>query len=351
MGGLLDVGVIGLGFGANHARILHEMPGVRLAALCDPDPRRLAVAAAGTLAATYADFEAMLSGPSLDAVVVVVPALLHEAVGMAAIRAGCAVMIEKPLAPSLAAARRLAGAASDAGVPLMTGHIERFNPAIEEVLRLVEAGAVGRVVQVNARRLAYFVSRPRVIDVGVVQDLALHDIDILCALMGTEVAHVYAETYGGIRTPYDDGVAAFLRFERKGDAPPVVANLEVNWLSPQKVRQLNVLGDSGLLSADYADFRNPRLQFQAAQTFRRPPVTYLREGESIVVEGEEPAPAQELAVERHEPLVSELRAFVEAVRAGRPMPVTAEDALRALAIADALSESARTGRPVTPERP
>lgn len=346
--GDLAVGVIGLGFGANHARVLSELEGVRLAAVCDLDPDRLSAVATQHDAAPYGDFEKMLWKERLDAVVVAVPALLHEPVALAAIKAGCAVLVEKPLSPTLAGGRRVAEAAAAAGVPLMPGHIERFNPAIQELARRVRAGEAGRLLQINARRLAYFVERGRTIDVGVVEDLALHDIDILRYLAGAEVERVYAEAHSRVRTQFDDGIVAVLRFESAGGAPGIVAQLEVNRLSARMVRDTTVLGERGLLVAEYADFRSASVEFQPAQDLRGTQAGPV-EGAPVRLGGTAPASPLRLAVEPREPLVEELTAFVRALRESKPMPVTADDGLRALAIADAISESAHTGRPVTPE--
>jgi predicted dehydrogenase len=339
----LSVGVIGLGFGANHARILSEMPGVRLAAVCDRDQARLTAGPQSPDVHLYTDYKAMLSQERLDAVIAAVPARLHTTVALAAIAAGCAVQVEKPLAPTLSEGRCLVGAAASAGVPLMPGHIERFNPAVLEVARRVREGQVGRVLQISARRLAYFVPRGRDVDVGVVHDLAYHDIDILGYVLGEEVHRVSAEALTDVHTPYEDALNALLRFESGA-----VGTLEVNWLSPRKVRELSVLGEHGLLVADYADFRAPRLEFHPAQALEESPAT--DEGPLVKLRGEEPPPAQSLPVEPREPLRDELTAFIGAVRSGTPMPVPAEDALATLAIADALTESARTGRPVIPAR-
>jgi predicted dehydrogenase len=339
----LAVGVIGLGFGANHARILSEMPGVRLVAVCDRDEARLRAGAPSPEVHLYTDYKEMFSLERLDAVIAAVPARLHMTVALAAIAAGCAVQVEKPLAPTLFEGRCLVEAAATAGVPLLPGHIERFNPAVQELARRVREGQVGRVLQISARRLAYFVPRGRDVDVGVVHDLAYHDVDMLRYVLGEEVQRVSAETLTDVHTPYEDAVNALLRFESGA-----IGTLEVNWLSPRKVRELSVLGERGLLVADYADFRAPRLEFQPAQALQESPA--LDEGPLVKLRGEEPPPAQSLRVEAREPLREELTAFIEAVRVGAPMPVAPEDALATLAIADALTESARTGRPAIPAR-
>src|SRR5688572_21307982 len=165
----LAFGVVGLGFGAVHARVLGEMEGVRLAAVCDSDPQRLAAVGRGRTVNTYQDYETMLQHEALDAVVVAVPVRLHEQVAMAVIGAGRALLVEKPLASSLDEGRRIVDAAAKRGVMLTSGHIERFNPAVQELARRLRQGEAGRVLQVTARRLGPFATRTR--DVSVVHDL------------------------------------------------------------------------------------------------------------------------------------------------------------------------------------
>lgn len=338
----LSVAVVGLGFGANHARVLADMEGVRLTAVCDRDEARLA-AMPYKEAATYTDYDLMLAREHLDAVVVAVPARLHVPVAIAAVRAGCAVMVEKPMAPSLEEGRRLVGAAVAAGVALMPLHIERFNPALRALARHVREGEIGRVLQVSARRLAYFVPRSRDVDIGVVHDLAYHDIDTLRQVLDVGVEHVFAETHSNVHTPYEDAVNGVLRFESGA-----IGTLEVNWLSPRKVRELSVLGQRGLLCADYADFRSPRLDFQPAQRLEETPA--FGEAPLVALRGDEPPPARSLPVEAQEPLREELEAYITSIRDGTPPPVSPLDALATLAVADALTESARTGQRVVPSR-
>lgn len=346
MSGAVSVAVVGLGFGASHARVLNELPEAKLAAVCDTDAARLAEVASKTGAQGFTDVREMLRSVPLDAVVIAVPPRLHEPVARAVIAAGCAVLVEKPLAPTLDEGARLAEAASKANVPLMAGHIERYNAAIIEMGRRVAAGDIGAVVQMSARRLAYFVERARDVDVGVIQDLAYHDIDIMRYISGTEVESAYAQTHSGAKTPYDDALLGTLRFAAPGGGRGALGSLEVNWLSPRKVRDLDVLGEAGLLSADYGDFRNAKLRFQPAQSVRE---SAPAEG-PMQMAGLEPPAAVDVQIEAQEPLVRELADFVRAVRDGAPMPVTVEDTLATLAVVDALAESARTGLPVVPER-
>jgi UDP-N-acetylglucosamine 3-dehydrogenase len=283
----------------------------------------------------------MLASARLDAVIVAVPASLHVEVSLDAIAAGCAVLVEKPLAPTYAEALRIVKAALDAGVSLMPGHIERFNPAHVELARRVRAGDIGRVLQLTARRMSAarageHGSRLPPSDVNVVHDSAIHDIDAIRYVLGLEVESVYGASQSGLVTPAEDAINATLRFKPSGageahpaleshplrggnSSPTPIASLEVNWLSPRRVRDLSVLGEHGTYVLDYAS--------QSLILYRAP--------------GE---PAIEIPVTRHDQLEAELTAFVSAVRDGAPMPVSAEDGLAAVAIADALTKSARTGK-------
>jgi UDP-N-acetylglucosamine 3-dehydrogenase len=312
---VLRAGVIGLGsMGSNHARVYAEIAGVELAAVADTSPDRLAAVAR---AARYGDYRDMLARESLDIVSVCVPTLLHREVALAAIAKGVAALVEKPIAATIDDGEAIARAAQDAGVPLMVGHVERFNPAVLEVKRLVASGDVGPVYQLYARRTGPFPQRVR--DVGVVHDLAPHDIDVMRYLLCSAVQRVFAETLRGVATEHEDMLWGILRFESGA-----VGVLNVNWLTPLKVRRLSVLAEKGLIEADYLSQQ----------------VTLYRGGDGVPPRDAAP---RAMPVEKAEPLRLELGAFTEAVRRGVAPPVTAADGLAALEVASLLVESARTG--------
>jgi predicted dehydrogenase len=338
----LSFGVVGLGFGAVHARALSGLDGIRLAAVCDRDEQRLTTVAGTTDATPYSHHETMLRSERLDAVIVAVPARLHADVALAAIEAGAAVLVEKPLAPSWEEGQKLVLAASRAGVPLMAGHIERFNPAVCEVARRVQAGEIGHVLQMSARRMAPIGVRTQ--DVNIVHDSALHDIDVMRFVLGAEVESAFAAAQTGILHPFEDSISGLLRFTGTSGRPGPIGSLEVNWLSPRRVRDLTVLGEEGLFVLDYTaqtlDFYPPAQSAARQATTPRWSAPASRPS----------AAAISIPIEPKEPLAEELAAFVSALRTGREMPVTGADALAALAIADALTRSSRVGRPLTPAR-
>jgi predicted dehydrogenase len=329
----LRAGVIGLGaMGANHARVYAELPGVELVAVCDTDPDRLEAVTGRHGARGYSAWADMLANATLDIVSVAVPTRAHAAVALAAIDAGVAVMVEKPLAATLPEGETLRDRAADSGVLLTVGHIERFNPAVIELKRRLNAGELGRVFQVHARRVGPFPQRVR--DVGVVLDLAPHDIDVMRFLLESEVERVQAETEQRINTEREDMLAGVLRFENG-----VVGVLDVNWLTPTKIRELSVLGERGMFVVDYLARELTFFENDHPQDDRGDWAARHLKG---VSEGARRA----IPIAKVEPLRAELEAFAAAVRTGGPPPVSAEDGLAAMRAAGALLESARRGAPV-----
>jgi predicted dehydrogenase len=329
--GQVSVAVVGLGFGANHARVIEELPGARLVAIVDSDAQRLATAVPASEAGRFTEVPAMLKTVRPDAVIVAVPASLHLQAGLQAITAGCAVLIEKPLATTFSEGRVLVESAQEKGVSLMAGHIERFNPALQELRRRVQAGEIGRVISMTARRMGAIRYPPR--DVNVIHDSAVHDIDAMRWILGSEVTRVYAAARSGLKMPVEDSVSGVLHFQ---SGP--MASLEVSWLSARRVRDLAVIGETGMFVLRYAG--------QTLEHYKTPPRSGPLQGWSLASAPEE-GNAVPIAVEPREQLVLELRAFVEAVRTASPMPVTGEDGLAAVAVADAMTLSARTGEAVT----
>lgn len=326
----LRVAVIGLGaMGANHARIYGEMPDVELVAVADP-----AVTSAGG-ARHFTQFAAMLDDARPEAISVCVPTLAHHDVAAACIERGIAVLVEKPLAATIVEGERLRDLAEAKGVALAVGHVERFNPAVIELKRRLEAGELGRVYQVHARRVGPFPERVR--DVGVVLDLAPHDIDVMRFLLGSEVARVQAETEQRIATEHEDMLSGVLRFENG-----VVGVLDVNWLTPTKIRELSVLGERGMFVVDYLARELTFFENPAAAGPPGGDSAWASRHEKGVTEGSRHV----IAIKKREPLRAELEAFVAAVRGEGRVAVTAEDGLAAMRAAEALIASASRGAPV-----
>ncbi len=323
------VGLVGLGaMGRNHLRLLSELEEVVLVAVCDQDGNATAGATRKYGVAGYRSWSEMLDREQMDAIVVAVPTGFHLEVGLAALDRGLHLLVEKPIAASLQEGQALVDAATRAGRLLAVGHVERFNPAVRELQKRIAAGEIGRVFQVHARREGPFPARIR--DVGVVVDLATHDLDVMCHIVRSEVSRVYAETEQRIHTEHEDMLNALLKFE--GGA---VGVLQVNWLTPAKIRELSVLGERGLFRVNYLTqeltyFKNAEVEggWDAIRYLRS-----VSEGEVI-----------RFPVIQSEPLRLELLSFLQAVRAGGPVEVDGEAGLRALHLALALVTSAGDSR-------
>lgn len=329
MTGPLRVAVIGLGaMGANHARLYREITGVELVATADPDPSR----AAGL--PHFEDYQHMLTAVRPAAVSVCVPTRAHFDVATVCIQRGIPVLVEKPLAATIDEGERLRNVADAAGVPLAVGHIERFNPAVIELKRRLRQGEVGRVYQVHARRVGPFPQRVR--DVGVVLDLAPHDIDVMRFLLESEIVRVQAETERRLATEHEDMLSGVLRFSNG-----VVGVLDVNWLTPTKIRELSVLGERGMFVVDYLSRTLIFYENSAAPAPASDP-DWASRHEKGVTEGRK----IEISIDRREPLRSELEAFVAAARGDAPVAVTADDGLAAMRAADALIRAAAHGAAV-----
>jgi UDP-N-acetylglucosamine 3-dehydrogenase len=203
------VALIGLGaMGRNHLRVLQDLEGVELAAVCDMDRTVVDAASHKYSVPGYSSWDEMLDREQLDAAVVAVPTRFHLDAGLAVLHRGVHVFVEKPIATNLEEGRKLLAAARSADRVFAVGHIERFNPAVRELQRRIALGEIGRIFQVQARRLGPFPARIR--DVGVVIDLATHDLDVMCHLAGADVQRLYAETEQRIHTDHEDILNALL---------------------------------------------------------------------------------------------------------------------------------------------
>jgi predicted dehydrogenase len=326
----LRVGVIGLGaMGRHHVRVWSDLEGAELVAVSDVDELAVARATRGRDLKGFTDFEALI-GSGVDAVSIAVPTGLHEAVAVAALSRGVAVLIEKPIAADSEAARRIIACAESSGAPATVGHIERFNPAVLELERRLSEAPLGRVFQVKSRRTGPMASRIR--DVGVTVDLATHDIDIIRRIAGAPIVRVHAEVAQRVHSTHEDLFTGLFRF-----ANDVVGLLDVNWLTPTKIRELSVAGERGMFVVDYLQqdltfFENSDAQ-NRYDTLTR--VRGVSEGNTV-----------RYAIDRVEPLRAEIEAFAAAVRGERPVGVPLSDGLMAVRLAELALQAAASGRSI-----
>jgi predicted dehydrogenase len=324
----IKVAVIGVGaMGRNHVRVYSEIPGADLVAVSDAAPDLAEGVASKFGLKGYKNYKELLEKEKPDAVSVVVPTAMHEEVATAVMQAGAHVLIEKPIASSEDEGKRLIALAAKLKRKLMVGHIVRFNPAIRELRKHLQDNELGRIFQVVCRRIGPFPARIR--DVGVVVDLAPHDIDVMRYITGKNPERVYAEIEQNVHTSYEDLVFGLLHFPGG-----ITGALEINWLTPTKVREIVVLGERGMfrvddLTQDLFFFENAELKGELWPALGN--IKGVSEGRMV-----------RYPLERYEPLRAELESFVNAVSDGGEMPVSGEDGLEALRLALALIQSGKT---------
>jgi UDP-N-acetylglucosamine 3-dehydrogenase len=323
--------VIGVGaIGRNHARLYNEIEGVELVAVADSDAAAAARVGGQLHTRHYGDYRAMLEQEQLEAVSVAVPTMLHHQVALDCLAARLNVLVEKPIAATVAEGEAMIAAANKAGVKFTVGHIERFNPAIIELKRRLDAGEIGRVFQVHARRLGPFPARIR--DVGVVIDLAIHDVDIMRYLIGSEVQRVYAETAQNLNTAHEDLLSGLLRFEGG-----TIGVLDINWLTPTKVRELMVTGEKGMFLASYLtqDLYYYENDYINAEWDTISNITGVSEGKMV-----------RLRIDRKEPLRVELESFIRCIATDTAPVVSGADGLRALEVVQKIVEAGEQHRAI-----
>jgi UDP-N-acetylglucosamine 3-dehydrogenase len=332
---IVRAAVVGAGaMGRNHLRVLNDLPSVDLVGVADANlPVAEREARRHDLPA-YADFREMLDRERPEAVVIAVPTNLHHEVAMEVIGRGIHLLVEKPVASTVQEGQAIIDAARRAGVVLTVGHIERYNPAIQELHNRLERGDLGRVFQMHARRLGPF--PPRVRDVGVVIDLGPHDVDVMRFLSGSDVTRVYAETARRIHTEHEDLLSGLLRFE-----DGCIGVLDINWLTPTKIRELMVTGEKGMFLANYL---TQDLYFYENN--------YVKSDWDTIsqIEGVSEGDMIRPHIERSEPLRIELERFIRAVRGEEVSLVSGEDGLAALRIARAIVTSGLENREIDPRR-
>ncbi|RDV05115.1 Gfo/Idh/MocA family protein [Undibacter mobilis] len=297
----LRVGVVGVGvMGSNHARVLAGLPGAELAGVADPDAKQAEFVARALNCAAVPDIEGLL-GLGVDAITIAAPTHLHREVALAAIARGVHVLVEKPIASTVEEGREIIDAARHAGVTLMVGHVERFNPAVEAIKDAIRGEDI---LSIAITRVGPF--PPRMSNVGVVIDLAVHDIDLIRWFTDSDIIEVQPQLSSAVAERED---IALLQFRT---ASGVLAHINTNWLTPFKARNVTVATRRKYVMGDL-------LTRQVTECFGfQPDGSYSM---------------RHLSVGHAEPLRSELLAFLQAINTGTPPAVTGEQGVASLEIA------------------
>jgi hypothetical protein len=286
--------------GSNHARVLSDIAGVELVGVADPDRKQRDFVSDTLGCAGFSDVDALLDR-GVDAVIIAAPTHLHHDIALKCIGRGVHLLVEKPVASTVAEGRAIVAAARRAGVALMVGHVERFNPAVQSVKRAIKDQ---NILSIAITRVGPF--PPRMSNVGVVIDLGVHDIDLIRWFTESEIVEIQPQMSSAVAERED---IALLQFRT---ASGVLAHINTNWLTPFKARNIHIATRDKYLIADL-------LTLQVTECFGfQPDGSYSM---------------RHLSVGYAEPLRSELVAFVEAIRSGERPAVTGEEAVASLEIA------------------
>lgn len=325
----IRVGLVGYGsMGRNHARVLRTLENVVLVAVADSNP------ALGDFVEgipRYASVEELIS-QGISACVVAAPTTLHRQIGEELAQASVATIIEKPLASNTSDASHLVAAFRSTKTIGAVGHIERFNPAIQALKIRLDEGQLGEIYQISTQRQGPFPAR--IGDVGVISDLASHDIDLTSFISSTEYDHVMASTGHKSGREHEDLVSITGALKNG-----IVINHIVNWLSPMKQRQTVVMGERGALIAstltgtltfyENSEAVNP---WEGSDDFRG------------VAEGN----VTQYAISKTEPLKNELSAFIDAViTSDESKIVTLESGELTVRTCQAVLDSSKSGTKIT----
>jgi len=240
----LNVAVLGCGsWGKNHARVFSESTTCNLVAVGDLDAERAKTIGAKYHVDWYADPLKLIERKDIEFVTICTPTTTHAKLALEAIKTGKNVLAEKPMTSTVAEAKEVISAAKRQGVHLMVGFIERFNPAVRKAEEITRNGDIGSIVLASSKRVSRWPER--IGDVGVVKDLAIHDIDLICHMFSNDVEQVYAEA-GSLTHKLEDYANIILRFKDGRSA-----FIEANWLTPRKIRRLTLTGTEGIVQVEY----------------------------------------------------------------------------------------------------
>jgi UDP-N-acetylglucosamine 3-dehydrogenase len=308
----LNVAVLGCGFwGKNHARVFDQLECSNLVAVADLDEKRAKDIGEKHKVEWFNDPAKVIMNNNVDFVSICTPTITHGNLAFRSIEAGKHVLVEKPMTDTVKEAEKILSLSRKNQIEVMVGFIERFNPAVQKAKELIKNGEIGDIVLLSSKRVSQWPTR--IGDVGVIKDTAIHDIDIICNLIESNVKQVYAVT-GNLAHKYEDYANIILKFQDGRSA-----FIEANWLTPRKIRTLNVTGTEGLIQVKY---------IPQEVTLETKDMTYSP------------------IFKQDEPLKLELQHFIKCILKGeKPIP-SGQDGLKTLIICEAALSSAKTSNPI-----
>lgn len=323
--------LVGFGrIGSYHLRVLRAHAGAEVAAIVDPSPARRAAAPPGV--PTFASLGEALAQVQADFACVAAPACWLPELAHEALAGGLATLVEKPMGLEESLATEVVADAARRDLLLAVGLVERCNPAVIALRMLLEAGTAGRILQAHARRLSPYPGRES--PTGVALDLATHDLDVIRYITAAEVDRVYAETATHSEDGREDLVCASLRLDSGA-----TGLVDVNWVTPTKVRQLSVTCEAGMFVVDY---------LTQDLTFYQPPRSDIEWDALRMMRGTGEGDMLRYGIARREPLAVQWDQFLGAVNGDGEPAASGRDGVAALSIARALQQSGEEHAPVVP---
>ncbi|MFH1317228.1 MAG: Gfo/Idh/MocA family oxidoreductase [Candidatus Woesearchaeota archaeon] len=322
----LNFAVIGTGnMGKNHVRLLNEIDNVNLVAISDANSEQLNKISSIYKVKQYIDYKNMLDSEKLDAVIIAVPTSMHKKVAFDVIEKGINILIEKPIASTVEDAQDIISKAREKNVKLMVGHVERFNPAVTELKKRIDNKELGKIYKFSVARSSPFPAR--ILDVGVVIDLAVHDLDIISNINNSRITHIYAQTEKRIHSSNEDMLCSQLSFENG-----VIGLLNIDWLTPVVIRELSITGEKGMFKLNYLTQELYFYKNSASEDY-----DYSSSILSVTA-----GDMMKLNIQKQEPLRLELESFIDCIKENKDPKVTGDQGLLALELALKILESSRT---------
>jgi predicted dehydrogenase len=314
--------------GRNHARLCSELETVALVGVADPDPVARGQVTSCHRVQGFANYRTLVETEKPDFAVLSVPTQWQYPIALDLLEHGIHVLMETPIALTVEEGQTLTDRARAHRAKLGLGYVERFNPAVTALKKRIQRGELGRIFQINVCRIGGF--HPRVRDLGIVLDRAIHDLHVMQYVAGTNVMRISAELAHELNRPQEDVLCGLLRFDNG-----IVGLLNVNWLSPTQSHELTVSGQRGMLVANYLTQELCYYENSLGdRNWDHPP------GSPAVAEGR----TIRYPISPCDPLQAQLEAFVRSILHDKPFPVGGEDGLRAILLAQRLVEAGHQGR-------
>jgi len=325
----LNVAVIGVGnMGQHHTRIYSVLKGVNLVAVSDIDEKTGKKIAKNFRCKYFKDYNEMLSKENnIDVISIAVPTKLHKKVSLDVIKFKKHLLIEKPIASTTKEAEIIIKAAKENKVKLTVGHIERFNPAVQEFKKIIKRGDLGEIISIIAKRVGIF--PPQIKDSNVIIDLAVHDIDILNYLLSQQPFKIFTQGRKALTNQREDSAEIFLFYNK------ISGFIQVNWITPVKIRTLAITGSKGYAELNYI---TQKLEFYQSR-YKKSVDNF---GEFVIKFGE--PVKKEIKINRKEPLLCEIESFLECIKKDKTPLVTGEDGLKSLMIAEKALKSLKDNK-------